>query len=160
MRIKFTYGPKNDLEEHVSREVGAALIAGGFAVEISVPIDPVDAVRKTHPAFGWVIQRTGSGYDQNFVLVRHDGMGGKQLFKDVPAPTRRWKYDPATGEEGYVNEPSDCPTELAAEFTAMKNRVEGSIFPSREKIQLEESRQKQQNVLSSEAVIRGIYANK
>ena len=120
MLCRICRGPRYNEVVHLpkSQETNLALILGDIELA-EAPVDPVDQARTSLPPAGWVVGSSGL-YGQKPVLIRHDGYGGKQIYEDVPGPTRRWKYDPATGNEGYVEEPSDCPKELAEEFRGLK----------------------------------------
>jgi len=116
MKIEFVYGPKVGHIEHVSREVGAALLAGGFAVEKS----SAEEVSRQHtipphPPKGYRVVRIGS-LNEKVAICFDDGMGGHTLYESEPGPTRRWVYNPETGAEGYELVPSDCPPEVIREF--------------------------------------------
>ncbi len=118
MLLEFCYGPKVGFREHVSREVGAALIAGGFAVEVAAQIDPVDAARKAHPIKGWSIWRQADAQTGEIrcFIAHHDGCGGRTLYSGPPSPQRVHRYDPATEREFYEWVPSDCQQSVIEEF--------------------------------------------
>jgi hypothetical protein len=136
MLCRICRGPRYGEQVHLpkSQETNLAIMLGDIEI-VDAPVDPVVAATQSNPPFGWVIGNVGV-YGQKVVLIRHDGCGGRQIYEDVPAPTRRWKYDPETGEEGYVTEPSDCPQSLVEEFLARKAAADVNPEADAERLRL------------------------
>ena len=119
MKIKHTYGPKQGIVEHVSREVGSTLLAGGFAVELAPDQPSREHVIPPCPPRGYRVVRFGA-LDEKVAIRFDDGVGGYTIYTELPGPNRVWRYHPETGAEGYEFEPSDVPESVCAEFLAAK----------------------------------------
>lgn len=151
MEIEFIYGPRTSIREHVNREVGAALIAGGFAVEIS-KVDAnteLERARNAHPPAGWSIVRGGPFAEK--IWMRHDdGHGQFQLFDKLPAPQRVWIFDPEKDSEGHyeLRQMVDIPQQVLAEFQRLGGQpvdYEAAGIAYREKLARQQYAQDSQN---------------
>lgn len=119
MLLEFIYGPKVGMREHTSREVGAALIAGGFAQAIEAPPDPIKT--PPFPSEGWkLLQIADSHGVMHYRIVYDNGHGGRDIYADVPGKKKVWKYNPQTEEEGYILQDSGCPAEIIAQWRALQ----------------------------------------
>jgi hypothetical protein len=125
MLIEFiSPSPKAGQQEHKSREAAAILIDAGFAKAVPTDEKPHHShVIPARHAPGWFIETIGIAND-SYVLAHYDGLGNSMKYEKPPGPARKWHYDPATGEEGYISEPSTCPKELVDEFLLLTGGVD------------------------------------
>jgi hypothetical protein len=107
-----------------------------------------------HPPAGWVIEKAPvhvgpeeTKLPVEFVLVRHDGFGGRQVYVTEPAPTRRW-VGPKNGEsEGrYEMVPSDCPQNVLDEWKSLNGL--GDPFQRQRAIEAAQRRAVEQGMLN------------
>jgi hypothetical protein len=111
--------PKAGINEHVSRETAAALIAAGFAQPVPDYKEPVvpdkdDVIVPVDGPVGWsaCIYRSPYGADPFAAIVHRDSHGGKTIYNGPPPAQRRWSAE----KQAYVMEPSSCPASVVAEY--------------------------------------------
>lgn len=111
--------PKAGVQEHVSRETAAALIAAGFAQPVPGYKEPVvpdkdDVIVHVDGPVGWsaCMYRSPYGADPLPVIVHRDSHGGKTIYNGPPPAKRQWSAE----KQAYVMEPSSCPASVVAEF--------------------------------------------
>ena len=157
MHIRYIYGPKNGIEEHLAREVAAPLIAGGFAEELVTAADPIDHLRKQHPPEGWRIVRGGQLNDK-WLMRYDDGNGGVQLYDQVPAAQRVWVGPVSEEQDGHYEYKQLIPEDVIAEFQRLggnqpNNEWLGEQY--RNKLALQQAEQKKQDALNGPHIYRG-----
>jgi hypothetical protein len=118
MLVQFLYGPKASLREHVSREVGAVLLAAGFAVQCDPSVPHPQNIPPAYPPKSFTVVKT---LDMtNFVIREHDGRGGF-VDHEVDPKTRKLcgfsRWDGAQQKRVLVV--PDCPQEVLAEWFAL-----------------------------------------
>jgi len=106
----------------IDSEMAAVLIELGL-------VDPLRPApqQPAFPAKGWVVQSMlVAGADQagaresvasttKFVIVFHDGFGGKQVYTGPPGPRRVWDGT----KQDYVIKESDCPDDVVQQWRAV-----------------------------------------
>jgi hypothetical protein len=107
----------------IDSELAAVLVELGLVDQLKSP----QPGAPQFPPAGWRIEPAPlhigpeeTRLPAEFVLVRHDGHGGRQVYITEPAPQRRW-VGPKNGEPDghYEMVPSDCPQKVLDEWKAL-----------------------------------------